>query len=306
MIAPPPLPAHSGWVVFWNPASVASFRAHADKLTEVMPEWTMVAPDGTALRRPEFRTERVAFAREAKARGVRVLGMASNYVQPTGFDPKRMTLMLATPTGRKIHAAALARIVREDGLDGVDLDYESLVASDRENFSLFAEELDRALKGKTLSVTLHPKAEEPGGWDGPRAQDYVRIGRAADVVRIMAYDQHGPWSDFGPVAADLWAETIMRFAASLIPPRKLEIGVAAYGYDWGRKPAASLVYPDLPLEGRTTDPASGEIVVGKATFGGTDSLRRKREIAARLGLRGTSQWYIGSEEPAMWGVLPSR
>lgn len=301
------MPLVSGWVVFWNPASIASFARNVRKMDEALPEWISVDAEGEAVRRTTNPKERREFLALAKREGVRVYGMASNFAEKD-FDPDRLHRMLIDPARRSRHAATLVRIAKEDRLDGIDLDYESLKAEDREPFSLFVEVLGYGLRkaGKRLSVTVHPKFEEPGNWDGPKAQDLVRIGKAADVVRVMTYDQHGPWSEPGPIAADEWVERVARFFLTKIPAKKLDLGVPWYGYDWTPTPPVSIVWEDRDWTGATVDPASGEWLKGKARFGGSDGFRRRRSLAERLGLRGTSSWYVGSEDPAVWSAITPR
>ena len=297
----------AAWVVFWNPVSVTSFDQRSGGLDEALVEWTGVDERGMPFRRPRTVEQERTLRAAAKRSGTRLYGMANNYVEPTGFDTKRMSLMLNDPKLRAAHVAALAGIVRKDALAGVDLDYESLAAADRDEFSLFVRDLARALHrdGLKLSVTVHPKEDDAGGWDGPKAQDYAAIGKAADVVRIMAYDFS--WSGSpapGPIAPDEWVRRVGTYAKSRIPAKKVSLGIPCYGYDWGKTPAGSLVWADLPKgTPRETAADSGELVVGKIRFGGAASFARKVAIAEELGLGGVSFWYVGSEDPATWALL---
>jgi len=299
----------SGWMVSWNPTSLAQFEAQASRIHEVLPEWFMVQADGTVARRPGWTPEtRARLMKVAKDHGVAVLGMASNFAG-TGFDAKRMQVMLGDKAKRDQHAKDLAKMAAEDGLDGIDLDYESLEAPDRENFSRLVEAMAAETRTRrlVLSVTVHAKTSEPGDWGGSQAQDFARLARAADVMRVMTYDQSWSGSAPGPIAADAWVESAMSFAATQIPKEKLEMGIAGYGYDWTKRPATSLTWTDwVDRKGPTLDPASGELVLGESRFSGAESNGRKIALAKRLGLRGVSLWYIGSEEPGLWDAVPKR
>ena len=48
----------------------------------------------------------------------------------------------------------------------------------------------------------------------------------------MAYEYHGSWSGPGPIAPYAWVEQVAAFAVSQIPPEKVLLGLAAYGFDW--------------------------------------------------------------------------
>ena len=302
-------PSISGWVVAFNPDSVASLAKNHAKVDEVMLEWIKCTVDGRAVRRDEFPKETYAAMLATARRGkTRVLGMTSNYLNELGgFSPKPVQAFLNDPAKMRAHVDQLVGIAEADKLDGLDIDYESMEAGDRDRFTRFIEMLGEALraKKKVLSVTVHPKDSEPGNWDGPKAQDWAKLGKAADIFRVMCYDMHWSSSDAGSIAGTPWAERVMKFAATLIPARKLEMGVACYGYDWRVKPATSLTFKDTSgLGAFTLDSGSGERVWGgKVHFSGPEAVAQKLELAKKLGLRGISMWYIGSEDPGIWKLF---
>jgi len=213
---------------------------------------------------------------------------------------------MATPEIRLAHAEALAKIAREDKLDGIDLDYENMKAGDRENFSLLVEAIAKALRRdkKRLSVTVHAKQSEPGNWDAVIAHDWKRLAAVADEFRVMTYDEHWAGGEPGPVASNAWVEATMKFAVTQVPANKLWMGVSTYGYDFSKTPTPSLTFADLPADFKyEIDPTSGEMQAGKIWFAGPESAQRKREIAKKFRIAGLAIWYIGSEKPSTWGVL---
>ncbi len=305
--APVPL---SGWVVQYNPASVPTLVANGKRLNHVISEWIRCSQTGVAERRDEFPRAGYLKARdEGRKAGCKVFGMASNYLNELGgFAPGPLQAVLHDPQKRRTHVRAMVNIAVEDKLDGIDIDYESLTSQDRNVFSLFIEELSGALhaKGKLLSAALHPKESEPGNWDGPQAQDYARLGKACDVIRLMCYDAHWSGSEPGPLAPLGWTERIVKFACSAIPSKKIEIGVPGYGYIWNSNPARSVTWADWPKSARSKDPESQEYVDGKAFFAGADATKQKIDLARKYKVGGLCLWYVGSEEPALWSLFPRR
>ena len=72
--------------------------------------------------------------------------LVSNYSDSLGdFDPALAHRMLTSPAHRAHVAAALARVVRRQGWDGVQIDLESLRAHDRSGLTAFVGALRRAL-----------------------------------------------------------------------------------------------------------------------------------------------------------------
>ncbi len=255
---------------------------------------------------PALKTDVVALAH---AKHVTLLGMLQN----PGFDPAPVEKILSDPDKIRSHAKALVDTVKADGLDGLDLDYESLKAADRDTFSSFVEDLASQLHREhlILAIALHSKTSEPGNWDGPQAQDWRRIGAAVDLARVMCYDEHWETSEAGPVAEPAWVSQIMEFAVTQIPRSKLEIGVPGYGYNWIGKKATDVTYSEFQaLPGASTakrDPVSNELVLpnGQATayFCDAQAEAPKLDIARRLGVRGVCLWRLGAEDPGWWGLF---
>jgi spore germination protein YaaH len=80
----------------------------------------------------------------------------------------------------------------------------------------------------------------------------------------MTYEFSGPWGDPGPIAPAPWVDQVIAYAASQIPPEKVLVGIAHYGYDWNTVTgqARALGYPEaaataaryglnIDLDGRT-------------------------------------------------------
>lgn len=296
----------TGWLVFWNPNSLASFEQNASRIHEVKPEWILMDAEGMPVKRDIPADAQKKFFEIAKKHKVTTLAMISNYASDAGgFEATRVQKMLNTKESRAKHIESLAKILKADGFDGVDLDIESLKASDRDKYSLYVEELGRVLKREKLqmTVTVHPKDSEPGNWDGPQAQDWARLGKAADVFKIMCYDHAWSTSPPGPIAPTDWVEKVMTFAKTLVPAHKLDMGVAAYGYDWTVKPTASTTWDGWKAMDKdaTYCPLSGERINGDRYFSGAKAFEEKKKLAQKLGIRGLALWYFGSEDPAVWG-----
>lgn len=308
-------PKMSAWLVFDDDgASLADFQAHADQLDTVSADWILCDDNGNAVRRPTPNAaQKATLHRIAKAHHVRLLGMAGNSGDH-GFGPIGVEKFLATEDLMFAHAKGLVKIVVEEGLD---LDYESLLAKDRDAFSRFVDILAKQCHEHrlTLAIALHPKESEPGNWDGAQAQDYARIGKAVDLARVMTYDEHWETSEAGPVASPAWTERVAAFSVSAIPPGKLDLGLPGYGYDWVGKKGSDFgwrQYNDLVKAhvGASRDPGSGEMTLKYADhtvfYPDATSAATKVEIAKKTGVRGLALWRLGLEDPGMWDLIPKR
>jgi spore germination protein YaaH len=120
-----------------------------------------------------------------------------------------------------------------EGYDGFDLDLEGVWPEDRPPYTAFSARLAAALhdRGKLLTAAIPAKTfDATTGWGG--AFDYAGVAPYADLFTVMAYEYHGAWGEPGAIAPYDWVRQVAAFATSQIPPEKVLLGLALYGYDW--------------------------------------------------------------------------
>ena len=170
----------------------------------------------------------------------------------------------ASEASREVFAESCADLVREHGLDGVDLDWEYPVSGgapgvvhrpqDRENFTLLLKAVRAALDaqgrrdGKAYVLSIAGAAD--GGYLNhiePRA-----VAEVVDHIFLMAYDLHGPWDPYADFNAPLYPVSggPSRYRASVdggisawlgrgVPAEKLVLGMPLYGYIYQGVPRGS-------------------------------------------------------------------
>ncbi|MBN1501592.1 MAG: hypothetical protein JW982_15650, partial [Spirochaetes bacterium] len=112
--------------------------------------------------------------------------------------------------------------------DGVQIDFESIPKEMGSNYTKFLKKLKSNLDSKKIfSVALQAKKSSV-----KNAFDYASIGKIADKVLVMAYDQHWATSDAGPVAELAWCEDIVDYTIKEIDPDKVIMGIPLYGRAW--------------------------------------------------------------------------
>jgi spore germination protein YaaH len=312
----------SGNLVFWDQArGFESIVANADVISEISPFWYRVLADGrvvpyiTAAGASYEDPTVLAFLR---SRGILVIPTVANVIDGV-WDGTLVSKVIADPQLRAANVAALVNLAVVKGYDGVDLDYENLLASDRAAFTSFVQQLAGALhaQGKLLSVNVYAKTSESGTWDGPRAQDWWAIGQAADQVRIMTYEYSWSTSPPGPIAPVGWVNDVIGYATSQIPPAKILQGMPFYGYDWVGQRGTDLVWTQaMDLASRFAvplmwDSASAspwfEYVSGSARhtvwFEDGSSVGAKLDVARLHDVGGISVWRLGGEDPANWSAV---
>jgi spore germination protein len=304
----------SAWLVFWDPLSLESFKANVTRLNRVYPESYTCMPDGLPVRLPNVTAGLAQVLPLAHEHGLKVLGTMNNYASELGdFEKKRVQKFLHDSALMERHVDALLALAKEDGLDGLDVDYESLDGADRGAFTAFVQRLSTKAHatGMLVGIAVHPKESEPGVWAGPQAQDYAALGAAVDFFRPMTYDYHWGSGSPGAVAPLNWVRSVAQFTASKVPKEKIELGLNGYGYAWTPK-GETLTWPKyLALQqkfGRfERDPSSNELTMtmpnGEAWYSDAETSRPKFEVTSELGLRGMAMWVLGQEDPKTWKVL---
>ena len=230
-------------VAAWTFGGSASLTQAADRhaLDQVDVDWYISHKNGTL----GAVDQDPAYVRLARTRGLTVFATVANWNIAKGhFERAIAQAILATPGTRSRHIDRLVNLCRVKDYRGIDLDWEALRAADRDHFATFVEALAKRLHvaGRRLSIAVYPKTSEPGQWQTQQSEDWQRIGHAVDQFKIMTYDFSGSWSRPGPVAPPSWTSHVLDFAQTIVPARKIWMGVPFYGFDWGGGHCTSLTW----------------------------------------------------------------
>lgn len=234
-----------GWIPYWRAdKGTADVTAHLSQLTTVMPfTYTMTSTghvnDAGKMDEEPWKS----FIANAKARGIRVI--------PTIMwgDGATQHAILSNTKTRVALEDEIAALVKANGFDGIDIDFEAKKAETREYFSTFLKGLYQRLGNKFLYCTVEarmPLQNRYGiGVTPPPdateyANDYNAINKYCDRVQIMAYDQgyidavlnSARAQPYVPVADPAWVENVVNLAAQSIDKKKIIIGVPTYGYEY--------------------------------------------------------------------------
>ena len=334
LICPPAL-AKNPTALFYlmgTQKSTHSFLANIDKIDVLVPTWYGV--DGTGLVSGEA-DEYVYSA--ARAKQLSITPILSMSAGRAGFHA-----LLHDESAKQRMNTWLVREGKARGYKGFQFDFESIVWTDRDAYTLMVKQTADALHkaGMTLSVAVVPNAPgySQGGdfakwmwqyWRGP--YDLKALGQAADLISLMTYDQHTRWTTPGPVDGMPWILKQLDYALTQVPRQKLSLGIAAYGYRWytgnpvkedGTEASnISATYIDadesfpLAVEQHATvqwDPVEQE---SWFYFYRDDmrewvfrpdarSFRARYDLVKQRGLEGFSCWVLGAEDPKVWDELP--
>ncbi len=288
--------------------SSASLEKHIDQLDIVIPDWFSVPGKSCELSENiNPRTRQIL-----KNRGVLVYPRVTNLAGYAWSDSTGR--LLRSDRKRNCLVKKITERLIEIGADGVNLDFEHLHVEDKSYFVLFVNELKISFRPHRLKLSVDVSLFDP-------AQDILQIGKAADLVMVMAYDEHHSGTGPGPISSQRWFRYQVDEMIDYLGTDKVMIILGAYGYDWtdsNRKPAQSISFRhalDLAAEHNST------ITFARGGENSKFSYRDEKKISHEVyfqdslsfynqirycrskGLSKFGIWRAGTEDENIWNVL---
>ena len=124
--------------------------------------------------------------------------------------------------------------MEQKGYRGVDIDFEYILAQDRDAFTAFVSKVAENMRayGYETSVALAPKTSADQRGLLYEGKDYRALGEAADYVLLMTYEwgyTYGPPMAVAPINQ---VRRVLDYAVTEIDTEKINLGIPNYGYDW--------------------------------------------------------------------------
>ena len=208
---------------------------------------------------------------------------------------------------------------------GLNIDFEYVREEDRTLYTQFLLDFAAALRrvGYSLSVALAPKISQEQSGLLYTAHDYGAVGSIADKVIIMTYEWGYTYGEPMAVAPIDKVRQVLDYAVVEMPPEKILMGMANYGYSWtlpykkgtAARPlslseipqTAYSQYADIRFDDtaqspffRYYDSAGTEHI---AWFEDPRSIEAKLKLVSEYGLGGVSYWNINTLYRPNWAVL---
>lgn len=128
----------------------------------------------------------------------------------------------------------LLQTMEQMGYGGLDIDFEYILAEDRDLFTQFVREVTEALRarGYRVTIALAPKTSADQKGLLYEGKDYRALGEIVDGALLMTYEwgyKYGPPMAVAPLNM---VRRVVEYAVTEIPQQKLYLGIPNYGYDW--------------------------------------------------------------------------
>ena len=297
--------AVTGWVLQGTRNAVV--RRNAGGIDMLSVSGVGISQDGSEVAAPGRDHRRLLQA--ARRLGLQAELLVTNYSNRIqGFDPRIAHRLLSSRANIDAVAEQLAGYVVDGGWDGVNIDLERLRGRDARGLTAFVQALQDQMP-EELTVTVDVSASHSLQSYRSRGYRLTELGAAADVIKLMTYDMHGPtWSRPGPIGDLAWQRRTLEAALLAVPPVKVDLGVAGYGYSWPKKRTGTNYSPRTmraKVE-RAGVRARWDADAGEWTatlpngtvlwWSDRRSYAKRVDLAREYGLHGLAVWRIGSAD----------
>lgn len=294
-------------------------------LDEVSPSYFDIGSNGRLV----INTIDKNFVDAMHEKGLKVVPFFSNH-----WNRERGVAMFSQS---EIVVQELVNAVVENNLDGVNVDIENMTEGSRKWYAEFVKLLREKMpedKIVAVSVAANPKGWTTG-WHG--SYDYEELGKYADYIMIMAYDEHYEGGEAGSVASYEFIENSIKYALKYVPKEKIVLGLPLYARYWktgatyGGAAASYIQVENLVAKynGQVvydeTSKSMKAIITIKETdtkpkiYGKTleageyvfwyennETIDDKLELINTYDLKGAGTWRLGMENASMWDVFKAK
>jgi cellulose synthase/poly-beta-1,6-N-acetylglucosamine synthase-like glycosyltransferase/spore germination protein YaaH/peptidoglycan/xylan/chitin deacetylase (PgdA/CDA1 family) len=312
-------PLRAAFYVSWDPTSLAALQAHYRDIDLLIPERLhSITAEGRldVEADPKLAAWLQSLQQQTPPIEIPTMPLLNNS-DGTNWLTAEMAAMLKSSAARRHLAQQSVQYVAQNHFAGLVVDFEEIPEKSQKDFSQFMVELAADLHNSNLKLMVALPAAD---W----AYDYAGIGKSADAVILMNYDQHWRTSLPGPIAAQDWFVRNIVAIQKLVPARKLVMGIANYAYDWpdrtGMKAREQAKVESFQEALVTATESEAQVQFDADSLNPNysysdehdhihrvwmlDGVTAYNELRAaeRAGVQGTALWRLGSEDPSLWTI----
>lgn len=263
--------------------------------------------------------EGIAYVNWAHGNGYQVWPMFTN------SNMSETSKMLSDYKSRENVINQIIKHIKQYNLDGINIDFEGMYETDKDNFSRFLIEIRPRLNeiGAVLSVDV---TAPDGAPEWSLCYDRYTIGKVADYVMFMAYDQYGvSATKAGTTAGHNWVEANVKkfLGQEEVKAEKIILGIPFYTRVW--KEINGNVISSVVNIGNVNNliPSNAtktwdedlqqyyvEYKKGGATYKiwveDEKSIEAKLDLVSKYNLGGAAYWEYDRATNSIWNLIESK
>ena len=252
------------------------------------------------------------YVSQAHEKGLQVWGLIDNFTQEVST-----TETLSSTAARQNIISQLIQAAQDVGMDGINVDFESLSEDVGTHFLEFLRELSIECHKNNLVLSV----DNPVPEDFTSHYDRAEQGRVVDYVIIMGYDEHYVGSEAGSVASLPWVEQGIQDTLDEVPAKRVINAIPFYTRLWrttGGNVTSEAIGMDQAQQtiadnnvetywDKTTSQNYGEYDIDNSTYQiwleDAQSVAEKVKLVSKYDLAGVSAWKLGFENNGIWQVI---
>ncbi|WP_446896986.1 LysM peptidoglycan-binding domain-containing protein [Clostridium sp. LBM24168] len=309
----------NGYIYDFTENSPSIVREAGDHLTYLSPFAYRIREDGTLESIDDSALINAAYDSRV------VPMMAITNFTSTELGHNLAHVVLSDASIRETLITNIIDTMKDKGYLGINIDFENVLPSDRENYNQFLESAVQRLHAENFFVSTALAPKTGPGQQGLlyEAHDYEAHGRIVDFVILMTYEwgyRLGPPQAISPLNR---IKEVLDYAVTVIPRDKILFGFQLYARDW--------IIPHV--QGMEAETFSMQEAISRAVRYGavinfdlfsqtpfyryTDSQGRHHEVwfedarsaqakfdmVKDYNLKGISYWSLGFPFPQNWTLL---
>ena len=252
------------------------------------------------------------YVSQAHEKGLQVWGLIDNFTQEVST-----TETLSSTAARQNIISQLIQAAKDVGMDGINVDFESLSEDVGIHFLEFLRELSIECHKNNLVLSV----DNPVPEDFTSHYDRAEQGRVVDYVIIMGYDEHYVGSEAGSVASLPWVEQGIQDTLKEVPAKRVINAIPFYTRLWrttGGNVTSEAIGMDQAQQtiadnnvetywDKTTSQNYGKYDIDNSTYQiwleDAQSVAEKVKLVSKYDLAGVSAWKLGFENSGIWQVI---
>ena len=252
------------------------------------------------------------YVTQAHQKGYKVWGLVDNFTADVST-----TETLSQLASRQNIIKHLVQTAANIGMDGINVDFESLSEDAGPHFLEFLRELSIECHKNNLVLSV----DNPVPEDFTSHYDRREQGLVVDYVVIMGYDEHYVGSDAGSVASLPWVEQGVEDTLAEVPAQRTILAIPFYTRLWKTTGGAvtseaigMTEAQNVLTENKVETVWDGSISQNYGEYekdGSTyqiwmedaQSIAEKVKLIPKYDLAGVAQWRLGFESNDIWSTI---
>ena len=253
------------------------------------------------------------YVMQAHEKGLKVWGLVDNFNE--NMNTKEV---LSKTSSRQNLENRLITYALKVGMDGINVDFESLSEGVGIHFLQFLRELSIQCHANNFVLSV----DNPVPEDFTSHYDRAEQGKVVDYVIIMGYDEHYVGSDAGSVASLPWVEQGVKDTLSEVAAQRTILAIPFYTRLWKTTDGGALTSEAIGMDQaqQTISDNGAETYWDKKTSqnygtyegdGATyqiwledsKSIAEKVKLIKKYKLAGVAEWKLGFENSGIWSVI---